>query len=104
VVKPYSREYIAKKLREAQLIIEIGQLIIRGKQMKIKVSKRLIQELAFYQQDFQLEDRARVVEYEHKVGFIARNNPDMKLALNPLAFNYRDSLFTLSLRPILGVH
>lgn len=103
MVKPYSREYISRKLREAQLIIDNGQLIIKGKQKKFKVSKRLKKELMFYLQDYQLEGRVMPVTYEHKVGFVARNNTKMKVALNPLAFNYKDSLFTFSLRPILGV-
>ena len=103
VVKPYAREYIARKLREAELIVKSEELIVKGKHIKIKVSKRLVKELQFYLQDYQLEGKIIPVTYEHKVGFIAKNNPNMKVALNPLAFNYRDSLFTFSLRPLLGV-
>ena len=103
VVKPYSRQYIARKLREAQLRIRNEELGIKSGELRVKVSKRLVKELQFYLQDYQLEGKVIPAVYEHKLGFIAKNNPDMKVALNPLAFNYKDSLFTFSLRPILGV-
>jgi hypothetical protein len=43
------------------------------------------------------------MEYNYKIGLIAKEKQDMVLALNPLGFHYRDRLFTFSLRPILGL-
>ncbi len=103
VVKPYSRAYIAAKLREAELIVKSEELRVKSEELRVRVSRRLVEELEFYLQDYQLEGKTIPVTYEHKVGFIAKNNPNMKVALNPLAFNYKDSLFTFSIRPILGV-
>ena len=124
VVKPYSREYIARKLTEAAFQLGIRneesgvQLRINNEELKIKVSKRLVKELMFYLQDFQLEkplqkakDSSRVTrhasrmadDYNHKLSFLFKKQPNMVVALNPLGFHYKDSLFTYSLRPILGV-
>jgi len=111
VVKPFSREYIARKLEEAGNKLGVrseesgirNELKVNHKEIIFKVSERVKRELLFYFQDYQLEGKDIPFSFDHKLGFIAKNNPKMKVALNPLAFNYRDSLFTFSLRPILGV-
>jgi len=42
------------------------------------------------------------LEYDHKLGFLFKKKPNFAVPLNPLAFQYKDRLFTLSVRPILG--
>ena len=42
------------------------------------------------------------LDYDHKLGFLFKKKPAFAVPLNPLAFQYRDRLFTLSVRPILG--
>ena len=44
-----------------------------------------------------------LLEYDHKLGFLFKNKPNFAVPLNPLAFQYKDKLFTLSVRPILGI-
>lgn len=87
VVKPYSRNYIAEKLREAS-----------GK--KDLLNKRQQKELDFYLRDFNLELQLNL-SYITKNSFF-KNKKNFRLPFNPLAFLYKDSLFTFSLRPILG--
>ena len=43
------------------------------------------------------------LDYDHKLGFLFKNKPNFAVPLNPLAFQYKDKLFTLSVRPILGI-
>jgi len=43
------------------------------------------------------------LEYDHKLGFLFKKKPNFVVPLNPLAFQYKGSLFTLSVRPILGI-
>jgi len=43
------------------------------------------------------------VEYDHKLGFLFKRKPAFSIPLNPLAFQYKDRLFTLSVRPVGGV-
>jgi len=43
------------------------------------------------------------LEYDHKLGFLFKKKKNFAVPLNPLAFQYKDSLFTLSIRPILGI-
>ncbi|MEI7980368.1 MAG: hypothetical protein WCI71_01860 [Bacteroidota bacterium] len=59
VIKPYSRIYIAGKLKEAeaQLGIRNEELGIGDKKMLSKISNRLIRELRFYLQEFLPEYR-----------------------------------------------
>ncbi len=94
VVKPYSREYIARKLREARELTNSPTHKLNLRQKK---------ELMFYLQDYQLEGKKIPFSFDHKLGFIAKNTPSMKVALNPLGFHYKDSLFTFSVRPIIGL-
>ncbi|MEI7662573.1 MAG: hypothetical protein WCK34_10255 [Bacteroidota bacterium] len=108
-IKPYSRHYIAEKLAEAETAEQIhysgavnpGHLL----------NNRQRRELQFYLRDFQLEAPSRIAphatrladEYDYKLNFLLKKRPEMAVALNPLGFHYRDSLFTFSFRPILGL-
>jgi len=42
------------------------------------------------------------LEYNHKLGFLFKKKPEFAVPLNPLAFQYKGSLLTLSIRPIGG--
>ena len=42
-------------------------------------------------------------EYNHKLAFLLPGQANMVVALNPLGYHYKDSLFTFSVRPILGI-
>ena len=44
------------------------------------------------------------IEYDHKLGFLFKKKPVFSVPLNPLAFQYKGSLLTLSLRPIGGLN
>ena len=97
----------------------------------ITLNKRQIKELLFYLQDYQLDARCSMldarnkkkesdernyeslvsshqslckipVEYDHKLGFLFKKKKNFAVPLNPLAFQYKGKLFTLSLRPIGG--
>jgi hypothetical protein len=87
-IKPYSRIFIAEKLREASLSQD-------------KLSKRQQNELDFYLKDYRLE-----LEYTTK-GMKPFNlfpkSDHFATALNPLGFHYRDSIFAVSVRPIWGI-
>lgn len=108
-IKPYSRIYIAMKLREA----EQADTMIDSKKQAFphRLNSRQLKELHFYLQDFQLEAPVLPVtrrtskladDYDYKLSFLLKKQPDMVIALNPAGFHYKDSLFTFSLRPILG--
>lgn len=43
------------------------------------------------------------LEYAHKLGFLFKKQAAFAVPLNPLAFQYKDKLFTLSVRPVGGV-
>jgi hypothetical protein len=90
VIKPYSREFIAKALREASSA---------GKREKL--SKRQQKELDFYLRDFNLELRD-TIGWINKNSFF-KNKNYFRLPFNPLEFVYKDSLFTFVVRPVLGV-
>ncbi|MEI7723719.1 MAG: hypothetical protein WCK09_01375 [Bacteroidota bacterium] len=108
-IKPYSRTYIAGKLYEATTADE--QVNPKTGEPSHILNKRQKKELSFYLQDYQLESSSHVTrhtsllaeEYDYKLSFLFKKQPDMVVALNPLGFHYKDSLFTFSLRPILGV-
>ena len=102
VEKPYSRNFIAQKLKEAadELGIrneELGiQLGVRSEESGIKVSTRLIKELAFYLRDYRFE-----------LGILHSNSsfliPHSSFNLDPIGFNYSGKVFKLSVRPALDV-
>ncbi|MDP4281961.1 MAG: hypothetical protein Q8867_07385 [Bacteroidota bacterium] len=89
VVKPYSREFIAEKLKEAS-------------EQRDKLSKRQKKELDFYMKDFNLEINPDLSWFKKGKGLF-KNNPHSGSSGNPPAFLYRDSLFTFSFRPIWGI-
>jgi len=130
VVKPYSRHYIAEKLMEVRKYVSDFQgfrVTGKGKEIKqYKLTKRQEKELAFYLQDYQLDlpcerrnSRSEKVDapiqdtllkipcpvtYEHKMAFLFKKKPEFAVPLNPLAFQYKDRLFTLSIRPVGGIN
>lgn len=87
VVKPYSRSYIEKKLYEAH-------------SQKEHLNPRQAKELEFYLKDYGIYEKLPasvlydLLEKRDKVGF----------SLNPSSFNYKDSAFLFSIRPVLGLH
>lgn len=92
-VKPYSRQFIAQKLKQAE-------------EMPTSNSKRLANEVAFYLRDFQKE-LPTTVQTESRI-----LKPLLKPILNPEAnataprfdaLFYRDSLFTFTLNPVTGL-
>ncbi|MDL2262591.1 hypothetical protein LJC11_03700 [Bacteroidales bacterium OttesenSCG-928-I21] len=83
-IKPYSREFITKKLLEA-------------KEKEKFMNRRQRQELYFYLNDYALEQNKLP---DTKVPFVKNNN--MSLALVQPAFHYRDSIFKCRITPILG--
>jgi len=88
------------------------------------LNNRQRKELLFYLQDYQIDAQCSMldarnkkqqsnkanhqslcqipVEYDHKIGILFKKKPAFAVPLNPLAFQYKDSLVTLSLRPIGG--
>ncbi len=109
-IKPYSRSYIAARLAEAKQSV-IKQELQQGPG-GYKLSKRQRKELDFYLQDFQLEVKAARIpdhasslagNYTYKLGFLFPDQPRLAVSLNPLGIHYKDSLFTVSIRPILGL-
>ncbi len=108
-IKPYSRNYIAGKLHEAQA----ADTLLNSKSGKAtrRLNKRQRKELIFYLQDYQLEASSLVTRhssrmagnYDYKLSFLLKKQPNMVVALNPPGFHYKDSLFTFSIRPILGI-
>jgi hypothetical protein len=86
-VKPYSRMFIANKLREAA-------------KKKDLLNKRQRKELDFYLQGFQTE-----MPYPMKFTprwDLLRKNKKWAITLNPVGAYYKDSLVTLWLKPVLG--
>jgi len=90
VIKPYSRKYISQKLFDAL-------------EKQDELNKRQKKELMFYLQDFQIEGPAIPVNYDYAMNFLFKKKSNLKIPLNPFAIQYKDSLFSLSLRPSLGI-
>jgi hypothetical protein len=88
-VKPFSRIMIAEKLKEAS-----------AKQDHL--NKRQKKELLFYLKDFNLETHSDLSWFKNGKGLFKKTN-NLGIPFNPLAFLYKDSLLTFSLRPILGI-
>ena len=107
-----------------------GQEKSKGKKKPLSLNKRQMKELMFYLQDYQIDLKCGIpdvgsakiekrkakseidyqqpatdcpIEYVHKLGFLFKKKPNFAVPLNPLAFQYKGSLFTLSVRPILGI-
>lgn len=86
-VKPYSRVFIAAKLTEA-------------KQKEDQLNKRQQKELDFYLHGFQFE-QPEGLHLSPKTD-IFKKNKQWATAINPLGIYYKDSMFTFTLKPILG--
>ena len=89
-VKPYSRELIAANLRKA--------ITLRD-----KLNKRQNKELDFYLRDYNLELQPNLQYFKKNKGLF-HNKGNFGVPLSPLAFVYKDSLFTFSLRPVWGIY
>jgi len=93
-IKPYSRMFIAEKIREAEK--KQDQLTARQKK-----------ELAFYHNAFQQELEA-LPDYKPPFDLIKmlfkKENANLKTAINPLGLFYKDSLFSFSVKPIWGIN
>jgi hypothetical protein len=87
-VKPYSRSMIAGKLNEA--FNKTDQL-----------DKRQRKELEFYLKDYRI-DLSSDLSYLQREKCILKKE-HLGIPWNPLAFLYKDSLFTFSARPIWGI-
>jgi hypothetical protein len=87
-IKPYSRIFIAEKLKEAS-------------EKKEKLNKRQQKELEFYMKDYRLE--LLYTTKGMKPLNIFPKSDHFATALDPLGFHYRDSVFAISVRPIWGI-
>ncbi len=86
-IKPYSRVFIVSKLMEA-------------KQKEGQLNKRQQKELDFYLQGFQFE-QPEVLHLPPKTDLFKKNK-HWATAINPLGLYYKDSMFTFTLKPVLG--
>lgn len=91
-IKPYARSYIAGKLSE------IRAIHLRG---GYPLNKRQQFELHHYLNDYQ-QELPQGKGYRWSLDLIRPSSPTLQLAADPPGLHYRDSLFRLSLRPILG--
>ena len=89
VVKPYSRSFIASKLKEARMKDTL-------------MNRRQKKELEFYLKDFNLELQPNL-EYFKKPKGLLRKKEKTGIPLSPLSFVYKDSAFVFSIRPVLGI-
>ncbi|MBN1338336.1 MAG: hypothetical protein JXA03_03385, partial [Bacteroidales bacterium] len=87
-VKPYSRIFIAQQLNAAL-------------QKKEELSKRQSDELEFYLLEFKPELSA-LPDYDPRFD-IFKKNRNLAFAVNPLGGYYKDSLFTMAVKPIWGI-
>ncbi|HOV84275.1 MAG TPA: hypothetical protein PLE52_05645 [Paludibacteraceae bacterium] len=85
-IKPYSRQFIAKKLQEAQA-------------NEKKLNKRQQNELYFFLEDYALEQN-RLPDYDLPI----EDNRTWRIDMLPPSFHYHDSLFRVKLMPILGMN
>ena len=87
-IKPYSRVFIAEKLKIASENPDM-------------LNKRQQQELDFYLKDYRLELLPGTTGMKPLNLFPKSDH--FATALNPLGFHYKDSVFTASVRPIWGI-
>jgi len=86
-IKPYSRKFIAVKLQEA-----------KGKSEQL--NKRQKKELDFYLKDFGKELNGMQTTDFYLKKYLNKKNP--YITKRPDLFYYKDTLFTLTINPILG--
>ncbi len=96
-IKPYSREYIARKLNEARLAAADTAA------PKSLLSKRQQQELDFYCRDYPTPAPPQTGRGDPPPGPVTRHASRVTFSFAPPGLHYRDSLFAFSLRPILGI-
>ncbi len=84
-IKPYSRDVIAKKLREAESSIDL-------------LSNRQKEELKYFQSLYVLEGNTTSLNSENAYLF----KQGMRASYSPLAFQYADSNFRFSLQAVYG--
>jgi hypothetical protein len=90
VTKPYSRMFIASKLK----------LAIASKD---KLNTRQKKELDFYLRDYNLELETDLRYFKKAKGLFSKKET-FGIPLSPLSFIYKDSLVTFSLRPVWGIY
>lgn len=90
VTKPYTRVFIASKLKQVQGSRE-------------KLNKRQMRELDFYLQDYNLELQTNLQYFKQSKGLF-HSKKNFGIPISPLSFIYKDSLFTFSLRPVWGIY
>lgn len=90
-IKPYSRKTIYEKLLEANKI-------------RFKLNRRQQKELEYYLNNYKFIEVNKVNPYSEKARLnLFENRIHASTSLNPFGFFYKDSLFSLSLRPIWGI-
>lgn len=90
VVKPYSREFIAKKLLEAQTQEE-------------KLTRRQRKEIDFFLNEYALEQN-NLPNPWLKAGWNVGKNKNTQISLLQPAFFYKDNNFRARITPLLGMH
>lgn len=92
-IKPYSRRDIANHLWM------IRQGLQRG---NYSLTKRQQAELFLFLEDFSQELPFDSLSLGNGVQFLKTDHRNLNLDYDPVGLHYRDSIFTLSLRPVLG--
>lgn len=88
VVKPYSRVYIAGKLKEAE-----------GK--KAQLNPRQQKDLDFYLRDYAMDIDPKY-KFDEKTNLLKKYDP-LGTSHNPLGIHFKDKFFKASLRPVWGI-
>ncbi|NOQ25981.1 MAG: hypothetical protein GQ564_11515 [Bacteroidales bacterium] len=90
-IKPYSRNFIYKKLKEAEVKQE-------------DLNKRQIKELNFYLNIYAFDGDLNYNPYSANAKLnILKKRPGFNTGLNPLGLFYKDSSFSFSVKPIWGI-
>lgn len=90
VIKPYSQITIYKKLNEAKERID-------------KLSARQKKELEFYLEVYKINVASNNTYSDNAKINLFKKSKSFSTGINPLGFFYRDSLVTVSLKPIWGI-
>lgn len=88
-IKPYSRLFIAGCLEK-----------VAGDSSKLNIRQK--KELDFYLKDYNLELKKSLNYFNSKTN-IFHKNPLFATSINPIGFYYKDSLSSISIRPLLGI-
>ena len=99
-VKPYTRDYIASLLKEAQgVLVDSGQVLTYGQ-------RRQMEDLQFYMQDYALELDTLPTYYSYGHRHVTQwitNVSNLSLADPSLHILTKDNIFKMRIRPILGM-